>query len=41
LREGAEGGAMLKILGLLKGDEEGCAEKLCDPDGEVEGPLGG
>ena len=26
---------------MLKGDEEGCAEKLCDPDGEVEGPLDG
>ena len=26
---------------MLKGDEEGCAGKVCDPDGEVEGPLDG
>ena len=41
LREGAEEGALLKLGLLSKGNEEGCAEKLCDPDGEVEGPLGG
>jgi hypothetical protein len=32
--EGPEEGAMLK-LGLLEGDEEGCAEKLDSPNKEV------
>jgi hypothetical protein len=31
---------MLK-LGLLEADQEGCAERLGDPDGEVEGPADG
>ena len=31
---------MLK-LGSLEGDEEGCAETLGDPDGEVEGTVDG
>jgi hypothetical protein len=26
-------------LGSFEGDEEGCAETLDDPDGEVEGPV--
>ena len=35
-----EEGALLK-LGWIEGDEEGCAEALGDPDGEVEGPVDG
>jgi hypothetical protein len=36
---GAEGA--LLTLGLLEGDEEGCAETLGDPDADVEGPVDG
>jgi hypothetical protein len=28
-------------LGLLEGDEEGCAKTLGDADGELEGPVDG
>jgi hypothetical protein len=28
-------------LGWLKGDQEGCAETLGDPDGELGGPVKG
>jgi hypothetical protein len=35
-----EESALLK-LGLLKGDEDGCAETLDDPDGDVEDPVDG
>jgi len=39
LDEGPEEGALLK-LGLLQGDEEeGWAERLGHPNGEVEGPV--
>jgi hypothetical protein len=33
--------AALHKLGLLEGDEEGCAETLGDADGELEGPVEG
>ena len=38
--EGPEEGTLLK-LGWLEGDDDGCAEALGEPDGEVEGTLEG
>ena len=37
---GPKVGALLQ-LGWLEGDDEGWAERLGDPDGEVEGPVDG
>ena len=38
--QGTKVGALLE-LDLLEGDEEGCLERLGDPDGEFEGPADG
>ena len=37
---GTKAGALLE-LDLLEGDEEGCTERLGNPDGDFEGPADG